>query len=203
MLIIKDVQQGTEEWHDLRLGIPTASAMSCLLVNGKGEEGFGAGAITYMHELIAERFTGAPAPFAGNFHTERGHEDEPKAIAEYEEKHGTIVDQVTIVLNHGAGYSPDGFVGNDGLIECKSKLGKFQVELLLSDSVPKEHEVQLQVGLWLSEREWIDFVSYCEGMPTFEKRVYRDEVMIEKLAERTKVFNDLLQSKINLILKNQ
>ena len=203
MQIIKDIEQGTDEWHSLRLGIPTASAMACLLVNGKGEGGFGAGAITYMHELIAEQFTGVATPFAGNKHTERGHEDEPKAIAEYEEKHGVIVDDITIVLNHGAGYSPDGFVGDDGLIECKSKLGKLQVELLLSQQVPKEHEVQLQVGLWLTGREWIDFISYCEGMPTFEKRVYPDLEMIAKLEERTKAFNELMQQKIKLIIDNQ
>lgn len=201
MEIIKDIEQGSEEWHSLRLGIITMSPASCLLVKGKGEGGFGAGALTYMHELIAERFSGLPSAFFSTEHTERGHRDEPIAMSLYEMQTGNDVDLVTIILNHDVGYSPDGLVGNDGLTEVKSKLGKLQVDILLKQEVPKDHETQIQGGLWVSEREWLDFISYSEGLPLFVKRVYRDEDYIRMLSQRVKDFYEIMQEKIEIITK--
>ncbi|NWD74813.1 YqaJ viral recombinase family protein [Pseudomonas gingeri] len=201
MQIITDIQQGTPEWLALRLGIATCSELDCLLVNGKGEAGFGAGAFTYMHTLIGERITGELAdPFTGNRHTERGHELEGVARALYEEREEVKTSQVGIILNHGAGYSPDSLVGSKGLTEIKTKLPKFQVELILSGEIPKEHVAQCQGGLWLSEREWIDFICYWPGMPLFIKRAYRDEVMIRKLVERVKTFYEILDERMNKVL---
>lgn len=201
MQIIRDLEQGSPEWHDLRAGIVTMSEIQSLLVNGNGPEGFGAGAITYMNILIGERITGESADvFQGNKHTERGHELEPQARRLYQSTTNLECDQVAIILNHGCGYSPDSLVGDKGLNEIKTKLAKFQVEIILSDEVPKEHIAQCQGGLWLSDREWIDFVSYCPGMPLFIKRMERDEKMIRKMQERTKTFYDLLEDRMNKVL---
>ncbi len=201
MQVIRDLEQGSTEWHALRSGIVTMSEISSLLVDGKGVEGFGAGAITYMNILIGERITGEPADaFQGNASTERGHELEPKARALYLTQTGLECDQVAIILNHGCGYSPDSLVGADGLNEIKTKLAKFQVEIILSDEVPKEHIAQCQGGLWLSGREWIDFISYCPGMPLFIKRMERDEKLIRKMAERVKTFYELLEDRMNRVL---
>lgn len=202
MQIIKGVEQGTPEWHAYRCGIITMSEVAPLLIDGRGEGGFGAGAITYMHELIAENFTGeSGGTFTGNKHTQRGHEDEKLVKQFYQEKHGYECEDVTIILNHGVGYSPDWVVGANGLFEAKSKLAKFQVGILLSGEVPAEHVAQLQGGLWVAEKEWIDFLCFSSGMRTFEKRVYRDEKMIRKMSERCKVFYEIMKEKTKEITR--
>lgn len=201
MQIIKDLEQGTPEWHALRAGIVTMSEIQTLLVDGKGVAGFGAGAITYMNTLIGERITGESADaFEGNRHTERGHELEPKARELYLAQTDLQCEQVAIILNHGCGYSPDSLVGSDGLNEIKTKLPKIQVEVILGGEVPKEHVAQCQGGLWLSDREWIDFISYCPGMPLFIKRMNRDEAMIRKMAERVQTFYEILEERMNRVL---
>lgn len=201
MKVISDVEQGTPEWLTLRLGIATCSELDTLLVNGKGEAGFGVGAFTYMDTLIGERITGEAAdPFMGNRHTERGHELEVTGRQLFEAQTGVTTQQVGIILNHGIGYSPDSLIGADGLCEIKTKLPKFQVGVLLGDEIPKEHVAQCQGGLWVSEREWIDFVSYWPGMPLFIKRAYRDEAMIRKLSERVKTFYEILDERMNKVL---
>ena len=201
MKIITEIEQGTPEWLALRLGIITCSELECLLVNGKGESGFGAGAFTYMNTLIGERITEEAAdPFTGNKHTERGHELEGIARGLYESQVDVSTSQVGIILNHGIGYSPDSLVGTNGLTEIKTKLPKFQVEVILSGEIPKEHVAQCQGGLWVSEREWIDFVCYWPGMPLFIKRAYRDEVMIRKLSERVKTFYEILDERMSKVL---
>lgn len=209
---ILNLEQGTTEWHEARMGIITMSELQCLLVNGKGPGGFGAGAFTYMNQLIGERITGEPADvFQGNRHTERGHDLEPVARDLYQERTGeTDIEQVGIILRdvvraetgeiHQVGYSPDSLVGSNGLAEIKTKLPKHQVEVLLSGEVPKEHVAQCQGGLWVSDREWIDFVSYWPGMPLFVKRVERDEKMIRTIAERVEAFYEELESRMNLVM---
>lgn len=201
MKIISDVEQGTQEWLELRLGIATCSELDTLLVNGKGQAGFGAGAFTYMDTLIGERITGEAAdPFTGNRHTERGHELEGTGRQLFESQTGVTTQQIGIILNHGIGYSPDSLIGVDGLCEIKTKLPKFQVGVILGNEIPKDHIAQCQGGLWVSEREWIDFVSYWPGMPLFIKRAYRDEAMIRKLSERVKTFYEILDERMNKVL---
>ncbi|MDD2046143.1 lambda exonuclease family protein [Pseudomonas putida] len=201
MQIITDVEQGTPEWLALRLGIITCSELDCLLVAGKGESGFGVAAFTYMDQLIGERITEEAAdPFSGNRHTERGHEKEGVALGLYCDREDVQAQQVGIILNHGIGYSPDSLIGEKGLIEIKTKLPKFQVSVILNGEVPKEHVAQCQGGLWVSEREWLDFISYWPGMPLFVKRVYRDEAMIRKLTERVKTFYEILDERMNKVL---
>ncbi|MFJ4117500.1 lambda exonuclease family protein [Pseudomonas psychrophila] len=201
MRIISNVEQGAPEWLALRLGIVTCSELDTLLVNGKGEAGLGAGAFTYMDTLIGERITGEAAdPFTGNRHTERGHELEGTGRQLFEAQTGVTTQQVGIILNHGIGYSPDSLIGEDGLCEIKTKLPKFQVGVILGNEIPKDHIAQCQGGLWVSEREWIDFVSYWPGMPLFIKRAYRDEAMIRKLSERVKTFYEILDERMNKVL---
>ncbi|MCG6658526.1 exonuclease [Halomonas campisalis] len=199
---ILTLEQGTPEWHAARLGIVTMSELKTLLVKGKGPGGFGTGAISYMHQLIGERITGEPSDaFQGNAHTQRGHELEPVARELYQEATGLPrLEQVGIILNHGVGYSPDCLVDSNGLAEIKTKLPKIQIELLLDGEVPQEHVAQCQGGLWVSEREWIDFVSYWPGMPLFVKRAYRDEVMIRTIAERVEAFYEELERRMAMVM---
>lgn len=201
MRIVTDIKQGTPEWLALRLGIVTASELDVLLVSGKGEAGFGVAAFTYMDQLIGERITeeAAELPFQTKA-TIRGHELESVARGLYEDRYEVRTTECGIILNHGAGYSPDALVSANGLTEIKTKLPKFQVSVILANEVPKEHVPQCQGGLWLSEREWIDFISYWPGMPLFVKRMHRDEVMIRKIAERVKTFYEILDERMNRVL---
>jgi hypothetical protein len=201
MQIIREIEQGSADWLALRLGIATASEFDCLLVSGKGQAGFGAAAFTYMDQLIGERITGEAAelPFQTRA-TERGHELEGVAKGLYKASYEAQIDHAGIILNHGAGYSPDGLVGDSGLIEIKTKLPKFQVGVILANEIPKEHIAQCQGGLWMAEREWIDFISYWPGMPMFVKRAYRDEALISKIRERVETFYEILDERINRVL---
>ncbi len=199
---ILTLEQGTPEWHAARLGIVTMSELKTLLVKGKGSAGFGTGAISYMHQLIGERITGEPSDaFQGNAHTQRGHELEPVARELYQEATGLPrLEQVGIILNHGVGYSPDCLVDSQGLAEIKTKLPKYQIELLLEGELPQEHVAQCQGGLWVSEREWIDFVSYWPGMPLFVKRAYRDEALIRTIAERVEAFYEEMERRMAQVM---
>jgi hypothetical protein len=199
---ILNMPQGSPEWLAARLGRVTMSELKSLLVKGKGPGGLGAGAITYMHQLIGERITGELAePFQGNAHTRRGHELEGVARALYCDATGEPQPQeVGLILNHEVGYSPDSLVGDDGLLEIKTKLPKFQIEVLLNGEIPDEHIPQCKGGLWVSEREWIDFVSYWPGMPLFIKRAYRDEIMIRTIAERVEAFHEEMERRISQVM---
>lgn len=201
MQIIRDVEQGSAEWLNLRCGIVTMSEIHCLLIDGKHSSKLGVSAFSYMNQLIGERICGEPDDaFKGNRNTDRGHEWEGKGRALYEQQKGVQCEQVAIILNHGCGYSPDSLVGANGLCEIKTKLPKIQVEVILSGEVPNEHIAQCQGGLWVSEREFIDFVSYWPGMPLFVKRVYRDEIMIKKMAARVKIFYEILEKRLEAVM---
>lgn len=181
----------------------TCSKLSLLLVKGNGPGGFGVGAFTYMDTLIGEIVTGESADqFSGNRHTERGQDLEHVASGLYSIETDNKIKTVGIILNHGIGYSPDGLVGNKGLIEIKTKLPNKLIPVILKDVVPAEHTAQCQGGLWVSERDWIDFICYWPGMPLFIKRAYRDEKLIHKISERVSAFHDLMSERLEKIMKS-
>lgn len=140
--------------------------------------------------LAAERITGHVEESYTSRDMERGILDEPYAREVYAE-HYAPVEEVGFMVNDGygfkVGYSPDGLVGDDGLIEIKSRRQKVQLKTIMADEVPAENMAQLQCGLYVSERKWIDYVSYCGGMPLYVKRVYPDpawqEVIQRSIAE--------------------
>lgn len=195
-----DCEQGSAAWFQARAGIITASCMKEVLAKGQGKT-----RAAYMHKLIGEIMTGEPSESFCNQYTDRGHEQEPLARAAYTDTTGREVLEVGFIRNHedigGVGYSPDGLVGDDGSIEAKTRLPHLQVALLLSDKVPTEHVAQIQTGLWVSERKWCDFVSYCPSMPLFIRRVQRDEPYIETLKTEVTAFYKELREKMATIEK--
>jgi hypothetical protein len=194
-MIILEVEQGSQEWLDARLGIPTASEISCLLVDGKTLPPFGAGAMTYADLLVAERFRGVSADdFIGNQYTERGHELEP-IVAEYYTSCGYSDDAVSVcgmILNDYMGASPDRLVGDCGGLEIKTITPAKMVTLLRTGKVDKAHLLQVQSTLWVSEREWWDYLVYCDGMPSYYERMYRDDKLISKISERVILFTEMV-----------
>lgn len=190
---IIDCQQGSKDWFNLRMGIPTASNFSTLLVRPPKGEVLGKGAVTYLHKLAGERLMGEPQQNYNNAHMDRGHENEPKARIAYYFETGNDVRQVGFIRNEMAGYSPDGLVGDNGLIEIKDRLPHLQIKTIVDGVTPAEYMAQIQGGLWVSEREWCDFVSYCPRLlKPFVKREYRDDVMIKNIEEMVSVFNNEL-----------
>ena len=104
----------------------------------------------------------------------RGVEHEPFARMKYAEHHAPVTECGFMVREIGGarlGLSPDGLVGDDGLIEIKAPRAKGHLQTILSGRVPSFHMAQLQAGLLVSGREWVDFISFCGGMPLFVKRV--------------------------------
>ena len=178
LTVLDDLLQGSEEWHDQRRGIVTASVVGKLITArtvavAKNDDSRG---LTAM--LVAERITGHTDPIYVSDDMLRGHEDEPRAVEVYSEHYAPVTTTGFMVRTEPTwklGYSPDGLVGDSGLIEVKSRRQKKQLTTILTDEVPVENMAQLQAGLLVSGREWCDYVSYCGGMPMYVKRVYPDQ----------------------------
>lgn len=174
---LPELIQGTDEWHDQRRGIVTASVVGQLITPStvKPASNDTARALTAL--LAAERITGWTDPTYMSDDMLRGVEDEPRARDLYSEHYAPVVETGFMVRDDWGfriGYSPDGLVGDDGLIEVKSRRQKKHLQTILADAVPTENMAQLQCGLLVSGRAWIDYVSYCGGMPLWVKRVEPD-----------------------------
>lgn len=188
MLEIINCEQNSDEWIEARAGIITASAFKDVLAGGAGKT-----RRTYMMKLAGEIITGDPTESFSNGYMERGHELEETAIELYSDRFGAVVEKVGFWRNGIYGCSPDGVIGDDGIIEVKTKGAHIQGELLLKGLVPNEHKAQVQGSMFVSGRKWVDFVSYCPKMPMFIKRVKRDEDYIDELKIKLGVFNQELQ----------
>ena len=127
--------------------------------------------------LVAERITGRVVQVFPNVAMQRGTLDEPYAREKYAEHYAPVDEVGFIVRDFGKfklGYSPDGLVGDDGLIEIKSRDPKKHLATILADEVPAENMAQCQTGLFVTGRAWIDYLSYAGGMPLWRKRIYPD-----------------------------
>lgn len=185
---IYTVEQGTPEWHACRAGIPTASEFSTVIAKGRGG-GESKTRKTYLYKLAGERLTGEVGQvWAGNAHTERGHAMEPEARDLYAFMRDAQPQQVGFLRRGPVGCSPDSLIGQDGLLEIKTKLPHLQIELLDSGELPSEHKAQVQGQLWISGRRYVDFVSYWPRLPIFITRVERDELYIAELAKSVRDF---------------
>lgn len=187
--IIHDVEQGTPEWYACRLGIPTASEFETVCAEKGPRGGEPKGRRTYMLKLIGERMTGEPADNYTNQHMERGKVMEAEARDLYQMLTGYECRQVGFIRNGDTGCSPDSLIGDDGMVEIKTKLPHLQLDCLLRDEIPAEHFPQLYGQLWVAERKWVDFVSYWPALPPFMKRVTRDEIRIAAIANGVAAFN--------------
>lgn len=187
---IHNVDQNSDEWLSLRLGIPTASEFGKILTaTGKPSTQ----KTDYMNKLLAEWMTGKPVDsWGGNEHTERGHELEDDARSDYEFMHDVQVTRVGFVTRDDGlvGCSPDGLVGDDGGHEIKCPSGGVHVSYLLKEEVPTKYIPQVQGSIMVCERDWWDFTSYHPDMESLHVRVYRDDDYIQQLNEELKKFID-------------
>jgi hypothetical protein len=177
-LIILTCEQNSPEWYAARCGIPTASRFADVLAKGQG--------ITrrkYLYTLAGELLTGECTEGFTNAHIERGHAMEDDARQLYAFLHDAEPRLVGFMRRGRAGASPDSLLGDDGLLEIKSKLPHLQIECLERGTLPPEHVAQVQGQLWVSGRQFCDFVSYWPRMPLFHVRVERDDTYIATLAQ--------------------
>jgi predicted phage-related endonuclease len=172
-----EIEQGSDEWVKLRCGRLTASEMKLIITptlkiadNDKTR--------CHAYELAAQRITGFVEPMFISDDMLRGKVDEIEAAQLYNKTYAELR-RIGFITNDKwgftIGYSPDGVVGDDGLIECKSRRQKYQFETILAHEMPDDYLIQVQTALLVSERKWCDFVTYCGGLPMLTKRIFPDE----------------------------
>jgi putative phage-type endonuclease len=186
---ILELEQGSQEWLDVRKGILTASNFFNVITS-KGERSKRLN--DYAFDLAASSLlTTAEATFTSPA-MERGNELEPYARQKYCEDSFTTVEEVGIMLSDcgNYGYSPDGLVDDDGLIEIKCPMAKNHAKYLSQKRCPTEYYAQVQGGLYVSGRQWCDFVSYH---PDFEE----DHILFVHRVERNEEFISNLKSFID------
>lgn len=192
--------QGTPEWIAARVGVATASSFHQLLTPAKGD--YSAQASDYEDMIVAEILTGeSQEEFGGTFYTERGKELEPEAVAYYELERGLDVTHGGFVTNDAGTYgaSPDGFAGEEGLIEIKCLGGKGHVGVLLNQDKAVKHRPQIQGQLLVTGRKWVDNLFYHPKLPRLIIRVERDEEYIAKLETALDTFTANVQKKIEIL----
>ena len=196
------MQQGTIEWIQSRIGKVTASRVADVIATTK--TGYSSSRENYMAQLIVEKITNKKAEIYTNSAMEWGIANEPFARAAYEIATGTMVDECGFVPHptiDGCGASPDGLVGDDGLVEIKCPNTAGMIETLLTQAVPGKYNTQMQMQMACTGRQWCDYVVYDPRMPIkaqlFIKRVPRDPVFIQKMEAEIVKFLAELNGKVN------
>ena len=188
----EQVEQGTDEWLQLRCGLLTASEMKAIISPAKLEPVKNP---AHLYELLSQRITGYTEPQYISDDMLRGMTDEIEARALYVKHHAPVTECGFITRAYtgfSIGYSPDGLVGDDGLIECKSRRQKYQVESIVNASMPDDYRIQVQVGLMVSDRKWCDFITYSAGLPMMTLRVFPDAEIQEKILAAATEFENKL-----------
>jgi len=201
-----EIIQGTDEWFAARLGKVTASRVADVIA--KTKTGYSTSRDNYMAQLVCERLTGQKGESFSNAAMQWGTDTEPKAREAYMAARFEIVTEVGFV-NHptieDAGASPDGLVGDLGLIEIKCPNSHTAIETLLSQTVPSKYNTQMQWQMICTGRHWTDFVSYDPRLPAelqlFIKRVEYDPVFGAMLEKEVIGFLKELDNKIEQLMK--
>lgn len=195
------IVQGSPEWFAERVGKVTASRVADVVARTKS--GWGASRANYMAELIAERLTGAKSEGFVNAAMQHGIDTEPQARDAYSFYAGVDVEQVGFIAHptiEMSGASPDGLVGNDGLVEIKCPSTATHIDTLLDGKVPERYVLQMQWQMACTGRKWCDFVSFDPRMPEsmrlFIKRVERDEKLIASLEKDVELFLREVETKV-------
>ena len=195
-LELLDCAQNSPQWYSARLGVPTASRFKDVLAKGQG--------LTrkkYLYTLAGERLTGEMAESFTTEAMERGHQMEAEARERYAFQRDAEPQLVGFmrrkVGEHWIGASPDALLGDDGLLEVKTKAPHLQLECLDGGRLPPEHVAQVQGQLWVSGRQWADFVSYWPKLPLFVIRVERDDAYIATLSAEVMAFCEELEALTN------
>lgn len=188
-----DIIQGSDEWHAIRCGKVTASRVSDIIATTKS--GPAASRKNYRAQLIAERLTGTTEDGFKSAAMQWGTDTEAQARETYSFITGHAVEEVSFVVHpklEQSGASPDGLVGDDGLVEIKCPNTATHIDMLLNGVVAGKYETQMHWQMACTGRKWCDFVSFDPRMPVnmqlFIKRLQRNEEVIETLEREVIVF---------------
>lgn len=199
MFQFHDVEQNTEAWEDLRAGKITSSPLGKVMANEGAA--FGKPAKDYAVSICIERMTGRKLSGGfSNSHTDRGHAQEPLARMAYEDQTFSEVSNGGFFDLGDIGCSPDGLVYGDGLIEIKSVIPSVHYANLSRQSFDPTYKWQLFANLKFTQREWIDFISFCEDFPE-EKQLYVCRIYRGQLVEELKRIDKRLDEFRRLIDK--
>jgi len=203
---MSEIEQGTDAWFQARLGKATGSRIADIVA--KTKTGYSTSRENYMAQLICERMTGKVAESYSNSAMQWGTETEPLARAAYEVKTGLTVNQIGFVDHPSilmTGASPDGLVGDSGMIEIKCPNTATHIETLLSGKVPTKYITQMTWQMCCTGRHWTDFVSYDPRLPEnlqlFIKRVEYDPKYAAELEQEVIKFLDEVEQKIKQLEK--
>ena len=187
---IYDVQQGSDAWKTIRLGIPTASRFDEILTPSTRKLSKSSG--KYACELLAGLLLGESLDSASSGYMERGTAMEAEAASWYEFTRGVEAKTIGFVtLDDGsAGCSPDRCVGDDGLLEIKCPGAVVHLQNLLS--MTEQYACQVQGQLWICERKWCDLLTYHPTLPSACVRIERDEEFIAALAGAVEMFTETM-----------
>lgn len=200
------MNQGSAEWLNARCGLVTASRISDVLT--KIKTGEAASRAAYRAQLVAERISGKPSESFTNAAMAWGTENEPFARAAYELAKDVEVEQVGLIRHPEiimAGASPDGLIGDDGLIEIKCPNTTTHIEYALSGKPPTKYQNQMLWQMECTGRKWCDFVSFDprmpEGMQLFIVRFERDQERIEQMKTEVIAFLAEVEKEIGALIK--
>lgn len=200
-ITILDIEQGAPEWIEARRGMLTASEMRKIITPGTLKPARNDKTRAHVYEIAAQRITGDVDPNYEGDDMLRGHEEEILAREAYREHYAPVREVGFIVRDFGSfkiGYSPDGLVGEDGLIECKSRRQRFQVETIATGGMPDEFSVQAQTGLLVSGRQWLDFISYSGGLPMAVFRIAPDPDVQAAILKAAEAFEESVSAVIGM-----
>lgn len=202
-----EILQGTDAWHQLRAGKVTASRVADILA--KTKTGPSTSRQNYLIELAIQQVTGVVGESFTNAAMQWGTETEPLARVAYEVKSGNFVEQVAFIDHPDIanfGCSPDGLIGDDGLIEIKCPNSTTHWEYFKAKEPPKKYVIQMQTQMAVTGRQWCDFVSFDPRMPErsqlFIKRILRDEEFIAEIEVEVKKFLEEVNVEVNLMRSN-
>jgi putative phage-type endonuclease len=200
-----NLEQRSDEWFAVRCGKVTASRVSDVIA--KTKSGWGASRANYMAQLIAERLTGEVADSYSNSAMQWGIDHEDEARVAYEFYENAKVQEIGFVRHQDleSGASPDGLVGDDGLIEIKCPNTATHIQTLLDQKIPQKYETQMLWQMECTERKWCDFVSFDPRMPEdlkgYVKRFERDDKRLDEIRTMVADFIGELEDKLTALKK--
>lgn len=207
MTIHTDIQQGSEEWRIIRAGRIGGTSCAALLVNGKSDDGLGAGARSLIYRKAAEYITGPEEDSYTNAAMERGTALEPIARRRYEDEYFCTVQQVGYISEgEYLGVSPDGLIGDDGGLEIKCPGAEEFLRFLDTREMDNKYYMQVQWNLYVTGRIWWDFVYYHpEFAPTdlICERFHPDAYMFSKWDEKIPVYVAELERLLNKVAEQR
>jgi putative phage-type endonuclease len=199
------MEQGTPEWFKARAGKVTASRIADLVARTKS--GYSSSRANYCAQLVVEILTGEVAESFTNAAMQWGVDTEPKARNAYSARTGDLVDQVGFFVHPRiaqSGASPDGCIGDEGLVEVKCPNTATHIETLLDKAPANKYLLQMQWQMACTNRAWCDFVSYDPRMPEklrlFVLRIPRDEKLIAEVEKEVASFIAEVNAKVEQLM---